>query len=61
MDQLAGSENFERTISKFDQNFTRLLVTLLDQLVKYGTENCEKELMMLLYRLVFTEIMYILE
>ncbi|XP_013411271.1 gamma-tubulin complex component 2 [Lingula anatina] len=53
VDQLTSSENFERTISKFDSNFSKLLVELLDKTMDYSTANCEHKLMNILYRLDF--------
>ncbi|CAH1800217.1 unnamed protein product [Owenia fusiformis] len=53
VDQLASSENFERTINKFDNNFTKLLVQLLDQILDFNMENSDQRLMNMLYRLDF--------
>ena len=38
VDQLAGSENFERTIATFDRNFTRLLKDLLVSILNLSSE-----------------------
>ncbi|XP_064628663.1 gamma-tubulin complex component 2-like isoform X2 [Lineus longissimus] len=53
VDQLASSENFERTITNFDQNFTRLLISLLDKIMDMSNANCEHKLMNIIYRLDF--------
>ncbi len=50
VDQLAGSENFERTILKFDENFSQQLVGLLDKVMEYSQGSCEHKLMNILYR-----------
>ena len=38
VDQLAGSENFERTIATFDRNFTKLLKDLLSNILSLSSE-----------------------
>lgn len=53
VDQLAGSENFEQSIMTFDNNFTHLLVDLLDKIMEFSITNCEHKLMNILYRLDF--------
>ena len=50
VDQFAGSENFERAISTFDGNFSRLLVSLLDRIMEFSVTTCEHKLMNILYR-----------
>ena len=50
VDQLAGSENFERTILKFDENFSQLLISLLDKVMEFSQGSCEHKLMNILYR-----------
>ncbi|XP_046359513.1 gamma-tubulin complex component 2-like [Haliotis cracherodii] len=53
VDQLASSENFERTIHNFDTNFSRLLVDLLDKIMDFSSTNYEHKLFNILYRLDF--------
>ncbi|KAK2180083.1 hypothetical protein NP493_457g05005 [Ridgeia piscesae] len=52
VDQMAGSENFERTIAKFESNFSHLLVDLLDSIMD-SVSNCENKRMTILHRLDF--------
>ena len=52
VDQLAGSENFERTISKFDSNFSQTLVSLLDKIMDFSINDCHHKLMNILHRWV---------
>ena len=55
IDNVAGSDNFERTISTFDRNFSTLLIDLLDRIMDFSVSNCEHKLMNILYRsLCFT-------
>ncbi|XP_064605100.1 gamma-tubulin complex component 2-like [Liolophura sinensis] len=53
VDQLAGSENFERTILNFDTNFSRLLLELLDKIMDFSSCGSEHKLLNILYRLDF--------
>jgi len=50
VDHVAGSEDFERSISNFDGNFSHLLVNLLDKITELSVSNCEHKLMNILYR-----------
>ena len=50
VDQLAGSENFERTIHKFDENFTKHLIELLERIIDLSTGAGEHKLMNIIYR-----------
>ena len=50
VDQMTSSENFERTISNFDNNFSQLLVSLLDKIMDFSITKCENKLMNILYR-----------
>lgn len=49
VDDMASSGNFERTITRFDTNFSALLVELLDKIMELSS--CEHKLMNILYRL----------
>ncbi|XP_071958685.1 gamma-tubulin complex component 2-like isoform X2 [Antedon mediterranea] len=53
VDQLIASEEFKRTISNFDTNFSTLLIELLDKLSIYSTTNCEHNMMNIIHRLDF--------
>lgn len=53
VDLLVASENFERTIANFDQNFSRLLLELLEKIMEYSCNNGEPKLYNILYRLDF--------
>ncbi|CAG2247110.1 GCP2 [Mytilus edulis] len=53
VDLLVASENFERTIANFDQNFTRLLLELLEKIMDYSCNSGEPKLHNILYRLDF--------
>lgn len=53
VEQLLGSENFERTISTFDSNFSRLLLDLLSKIMDLSSEVSESKLLNILYRLDF--------
>jgi len=50
IDTVAGSDNFERTISTFDRNFSTNLIDLLDRIMDFSVSNCEHKLMNILYR-----------
>jgi hypothetical protein len=50
VDLLVASENFERTIANFDQNFSRLLLELLEKIMEYSCNNGEPKLYNILYR-----------
>jgi len=52
IDNVAGSDNFERTILTFDRNFSTLLIDLLDRIMDFSVSNCEHKLMNILYRSV---------
>jgi len=52
IDNVAGSDNFERTISTFDHNFSTNLMDLLDRIMDFSVSNCEHKLMNILYRSV---------
>ena len=59
IDDVAGSDNFERTISTFDRNFSTNLMNLLDRIMDFSVSNCEHKLMNILYRSVsFTTQIY---
>ena len=47
---MAGSEEFENSITNFDKNFSHLLVLLLDRITEVSTTNSEHKLMNILYR-----------
>ncbi|XP_041354765.1 gamma-tubulin complex component 2-like isoform X2 [Gigantopelta aegis] len=53
VDQLVGSENFERTIINFDTNFSRLFLELFDKIMDFNSKNYEHKLFSILYRLDF--------
>ncbi len=50
VDQLAGSEEFERTILSFDQKFSYFLMQLLSRVVELSQNSSEQKLMNILYR-----------
>uniref|UniRef100_A0AAZ3PZN9 Gamma-tubulin complex component n=1 Tax=Oncorhynchus tshawytscha TaxID=74940 RepID=A0AAZ3PZN9_ONCTS len=53
MDALQSDSCFEATISKFDSNFSTLLLDLLDKLSVYSTNDCEHSMINIIYRLDF--------
>ncbi|XP_076466365.1 gamma-tubulin complex component 2-like isoform X2 [Babylonia areolata] len=53
VDQLVSSENFERTITNFDANFSRLLLDLLDKILDMSSKNYDHKLSNIIYRLDF--------
>ncbi|XP_070191427.1 gamma-tubulin complex component 2-like isoform X2 [Littorina saxatilis] len=53
VDQLVSSENFERTITNFDTNFSRLLLDLLDKILDMSSKNYDHKLSNIMYRLDF--------
>ena len=50
INDVAGSDNFERTISTFDRNFSTNLLDLLDKIMDLNVSNCKHKLMNILYR-----------
>uniref|UniRef100_A0A8C9XE12 Gamma-tubulin complex component n=1 Tax=Sander lucioperca TaxID=283035 RepID=A0A8C9XE12_SANLU len=52
-DILQSDAGFEATISKFDSNFSMLLLDLLDKLSIYSTNDCEHSMISIIYRLDF--------
>uniref|UniRef100_A0A672PWY8 Gamma-tubulin complex component n=1 Tax=Sinocyclocheilus grahami TaxID=75366 RepID=A0A672PWY8_SINGR len=50
---LQSDSGFEATISKFDSNFSTLLLDLLDKLSIYSTNDCERSMINIIYRLDF--------
>ncbi|XP_059386526.1 gamma-tubulin complex component 2 isoform X2 [Carassius carassius] len=48
-----SDSGFEATISKFDSNFSTLLLDLLDKLSIYSTNDCEHSMINIIYRLDF--------
>uniref|UniRef100_A0A672KY52 Gamma-tubulin complex component n=1 Tax=Sinocyclocheilus grahami TaxID=75366 RepID=A0A672KY52_SINGR len=53
VDALQSDSGFEATISKFDSNFSTLLLELLDKLSIYSTNDCEHSMINIIYRLDF--------
>ncbi|KAM8888576.1 gamma-tubulin complex component 2 isoform 1-T2 [Synchiropus picturatus] len=53
MDAPLSNVGFETTISKFDSNFSLLLLDLLDKLSIYSTNDCEHSMISIIYRLDF--------
>uniref|UniRef100_A0AAY4ABF0 Gamma-tubulin complex component n=1 Tax=Denticeps clupeoides TaxID=299321 RepID=A0AAY4ABF0_9TELE len=53
VDALQTDSGFEATISKFDSNFSTLLLDLLDKLSIYSTNDCEHSMINIIYRLDF--------
>ncbi|KPP57000.1 hypothetical protein Z043_125327, partial [Scleropages formosus] len=53
VDALQSDSGFEATISKFDCNFSSLLLELLDKLSIYSTNDCEHSMINIIYRLDF--------
>ncbi|KAM9425276.1 gamma-tubulin complex component 2 [Pholidichthys leucotaenia] len=53
LDTLQSDAGFEATISKFDNNFSILLLDLLDKLSIYSTNDCEHSMISIIYRLDF--------
>ena len=49
-DTLQSDAGFEATISKFDSNFSMLLLDLLDKLSIYSTNDCEHSMISIIYR-----------
>uniref|UniRef100_A0AAQ5YSI1 Gamma-tubulin complex component n=1 Tax=Amphiprion ocellaris TaxID=80972 RepID=A0AAQ5YSI1_AMPOC len=52
-DTIQSDAGFEATISKFDSNFSMLLLDLLDKLSIYSTNDCEHSMISIIYRLDF--------
>ncbi|XP_006793390.1 gamma-tubulin complex component 2 [Neolamprologus brichardi] len=52
-DSLQTDASIEATISKFDSNFSMLLLDLLDKLSIYSTNDCEHSMISIIYRLDF--------
>jgi len=52
-EQLTSSENFEKTITNFDKNFSEHLIDLLQQIYDVSIQRCEHKLMNIIYRLDF--------
>ena len=50
VDHMAGSENFERTIAKFDGNFSRFLIDLLDCIMDDSIQTYEVKFMNIVHR-----------
>ena len=50
VDQMAGSGNFERTIAKFDGNFSRFLIDLLDRIMDDSPKTYEVKFMNIVHR-----------
>lgn len=50
VDSLQTDSGFEGTISKFDSNFSTLLLDLLDKLSIYSTNDCEHSMINIIYR-----------
>ena len=55
VDALQSDASFEATISKFDSNFSTLLLDLLDKLSIYSTNDCEHSMINIIYRCVAFE------
>ncbi|CAB1311996.1 unnamed protein product [Coregonus sp. 'balchen'] len=53
VEALQSDSGFEATISKFDSNFSTLLLDLLDKLSVYSTNDCEHSMINIIYRLDF--------
>uniref|UniRef100_A0A4W5JWH9 Gamma-tubulin complex component n=1 Tax=Hucho hucho TaxID=62062 RepID=A0A4W5JWH9_9TELE len=53
VDALQSDAGFEATVSKFDSNFSTLLLDLLDKLSVYSTNDCEHSMINIIYRLDF--------
>ncbi|XP_051959135.1 gamma-tubulin complex component 2-like isoform X3 [Xyrauchen texanus] len=53
LDALQSDSGFEGTISKFDSNFSTLLLDLLDKVSIYSTNDCEHSMINIIYRLDF--------
>uniref|UniRef100_A0A8C7DGM7 Gamma-tubulin complex component n=1 Tax=Oncorhynchus kisutch TaxID=8019 RepID=A0A8C7DGM7_ONCKI len=53
VDALQSDSCFEATVSKFDSNFSTLLLDLLDKLSVYSTNDCEHSMINIIYRLDF--------
>ncbi|RVE59987.1 hypothetical protein OJAV_G00193930 [Oryzias javanicus] len=53
VDALQSDAGLEATISKFDSNFSMLLLDLLDKLSIYSTNDCEHSMISIIYRLDF--------
>lgn len=50
VDAHQSDAGFEATISKFDSNFSMLLLDLLDKLSIYSTNDCEHSMISIIYR-----------
>lgn len=50
VDQLVSSETFERTITNFDTNFSKLLLELLDKILDMSSNNYDQRLSNIIYR-----------
>uniref|UniRef100_A0A665VRI8 Gamma-tubulin complex component n=1 Tax=Echeneis naucrates TaxID=173247 RepID=A0A665VRI8_ECHNA len=53
VDAVQSDAGFEAAISKFDNNFSMLLLDLLDKLSIYSTNDCEHSMISIIYRLDF--------
>uniref|UniRef100_A0A3Q3W4B6 Gamma-tubulin complex component n=1 Tax=Mola mola TaxID=94237 RepID=A0A3Q3W4B6_MOLML len=53
VDTLQSDASFEAAVSKFDSNFSMLLLDLLDKLSIYSTNDCEHSMISIIYRLDF--------
>uniref|UniRef100_K1PPH0 Gamma-tubulin complex component n=1 Tax=Magallana gigas TaxID=29159 RepID=K1PPH0_MAGGI len=53
VDLMLGSENFERTIANFDNNFSGKLIELLKKIMDLSSESGQFKLLNILYRLDF--------
>lgn len=49
-DSHQSDAGLEATISKFDSNFSTLLLDLLDKLSIYSTNDCEHSMISIIYR-----------
>jgi hypothetical protein len=50
VDLMMGSENFERTIANFDNNFSGKLIELLKKIMDLSSESGQFKLLNILYR-----------
>ena len=51
VDEMTSGEDFERTISKFNENFSKHLLELLEKLSHYSTMDCEHQMLNIISRL----------
>jgi hypothetical protein len=58
VDELVSSGTFERTISNFDTNFSRLLLDLLDRILDMSSQNYDHKLSNIIYRSVFRKMLW---